>query len=276
MQRRIFAWKPCAVIFALLLATTARALGPNSSPEIAKANPRLLRALEQSTAAVPILIGLQDGTPSARALLENPDPQGEPERQIRRLAAQKRLSEEMPPEQFLARRYYENFSIMAAEATAEGVRAIANRSDVAWVVLDEKRELFQSVSPQAPRILIKSDQANALGFTGRGQTVAVLDTGVDSTIPELGGAPFPNSKVVGGFSTPEPGGEPKDCEGHGTSVAAIVASTSGVAPDAKIYAVKLFPGCEGFTFDSLIVEGINNVIKALKRRAFGYKNMYYF
>ncbi len=260
MQRRVFAWKLCAVLFTLLLATTARAVGPNSSSEIAKANPHLLRALQQSTGALPIIIGVVDGTRSARALRESPDPEGESERRARRLAAQKRLAEEMPPDQFLARRYYENFSMMAGEATAEGVRALADRSDVAWVVLDERRELFQSTSPQAPQLLIKSDQANAAGFTGRGQTVAVLDTGVDSTIPELGGAPFPNPKVVGGFSPPEPGGEPKDCLGHGTSVAAIVASTSGVAPDAKIYAVKVFPDCEGFTFDSLIIEGIDNVI----------------
>lgn len=267
MSRRFFTWKPFAVFPALLLATTARAANPSSS-EIAKANPRLLRALQQQrSGTLPIIVGLQDGSPSGLTLRENLEPQGKSDTRLRRLAAEKRLSEEIPRDQFLARRYYQNFSMMVGDVTPEGVEALANHPLVAWLALDERRELFQTVSPQAPIVLIKSDQANTLGFTGRGQTVAVLDTGADSLISELGGAPFPNAKVVGGFSTPEPRGEPRDCEGHGTSVASIVAGASGVAPDAKIYAVKVFPACQGGTYDSLIIEGIDNVIS--NRAKFG-------
>ena len=46
--------------------------------------------------------------------------------------------------------------------------------------------------------MIHSDQANSLGITGAGQAIAVIDTGVDYTIAELGGGSFPNAKVIGG------------------------------------------------------------------------------
>jgi subtilisin family serine protease len=98
----------------------------------------------------------------------------------------------------------------------------------------------QVIHAYAAQVLIRSDQANAAGFTGAGQAVAVIDTGVDYTIPSMGGGSFPNSKVVGGTDIKDPDNDPMDCEGHGTEVAGIAAGPGGVAPGAKIVAIKVF------------------------------------
>ncbi|MEV0843931.1 S8 family serine peptidase [Actinocatenispora sera] len=73
--------------------------------------------------------------------------------------------------------------------------------------------------------------------TGEGVTVAVLDSGVNP-IPELSG------RVVPGF---DPGGGDgrRDRDGHGTSMAALIAGTGdmpGVAPQAKILPVSAIKG----------------------------------
>ncbi|MFK4088427.1 S8 family serine peptidase [Kribbella sp. NPDC020789] len=68
------------------------------------------------------------------------------------------------------------------------------------------------------------------GITGKGVTVAVLDSGVDTTHPDLTDAVTIGRSFLGG--------EPKDNFGHGTHVASIVTGAGpkyiGIAPDAKL------------------------------------------
>ncbi|MEV3993480.1 S8 family serine peptidase [Streptomyces sp. NPDC049837] len=82
--------------------------------------------------------------------------------------------------------------------------------------------------------------------TGKGITVAVLDSGVDSTVSELRG------KVLPGRNFYDSEGGPgrvdgKDTERHGTNMAITIAGSAadggvkGVAPDAKILPVKVGP-----------------------------------
>lgn len=131
--------------------------------------------------------------------------------------------------------------------------------------------------------------AHAMGVTGKGIRVAVIDSGIDYTHAALGGAGtqaayekawaplpaagdpaipavpagtgylaadptlFPSAKVIGGYdfvgeSWPNtalipdnnPVGAPDATTfgGHGTHVADIIAGKLGVAPDAKLYALK--------------------------------------
>ncbi len=133
--------------------------------------------------------------------------------------------------------------------------------------------------------LINADAVWAMtpvGFTGAGITVAVIDTGVDYTHAMFGGpgtpaayanndpdivesGTFPTAKVIGGHdfagtdydaryaasSIPVPDDDPLDEGGHGTHVSSTIAGInagfgSGVAPQAFIYALKVF-GAEGST-----------------------------
>ncbi|MET8508209.1 S8 family serine peptidase [Streptomyces sp. NPDC004787] len=77
--------------------------------------------------------------------------------------------------------------------------------------------------------------------TGKGITVAVIDTGVDSTLPELRGKVLPGRN----FDTGGPGRvDDKDTDRHGTNMALAIAGSGaeggvkGIAPDATILPVK--------------------------------------
>jgi membrane-anchored mycosin MYCP len=83
---------------------------------------------------------------------------------------------------------------------------------------------------------------------GRGQTVAVLDSGVDATQPQLRGHVDPGYDAVTGAGSAD-----SDCAGTGTAVAgAIVAAKSsptsiyGIAPDARVVPVRVLgePGAD--------------------------------
>ncbi|MFM9607676.1 type VII secretion-associated serine protease mycosin [Streptomyces niveiscabiei] len=80
--------------------------------------------------------------------------------------------------------------------------------------------------------------------TGKGITVAVIDTGVDPTNPDLVG------RILSGkdFATNESGDEHTDYEGHGTGMAGLIAGTGaydggngafGLAPGTKILPIRM-------------------------------------
>lgn len=92
------------------------------------------------------------------------------------------------------------------------------------------------------------------GIKGKGVKIAVVDTGVDYTHPDLGGGFGPGFKVAGGYDFAgdgdwpkgprQPDNDPMGLQDHGTHVAGIVAGQgenwSGVAPEATIYAYKTY------------------------------------
>ncbi|HUQ34061.1 MAG TPA: S8 family serine peptidase, partial [Pyrinomonadaceae bacterium] len=79
-------------------------------------------------------------------------------------------------------------------------------------------------------------------LTGVGKRIAIIDTGVDYTHPDLGGCLGANCKVIGGWNFLADNSNPLDDNGHGTHVAATAAGKGllkGVAPDASILAYKV-------------------------------------
>ncbi|QIZ09188.1 S8 family serine peptidase [Priestia megaterium] len=109
----------------------------------------------------------------------------------------------------------------------------------------------------APDVWSKHDQNNQ-GITGKGVTVAVIDTGVDYDHPDLGGGFGPGHKVVGGYDFVNHDNDPMDDQGHGTHVSGIIAAhgnVTGVAPDASITAYKVL-NQYGEGDDSDIIAGI--------------------
>jgi subtilisin family serine protease len=102
---------------------------------------------------------------------------------------------------------------------------------------------------------------------GAGQTVAVVDTGVDLTHPDIAGnlwtnpSPGPDGDLHG-YDFVDEDGSPDDYQFHGTHVAATVAAVAGnglgiagVAPEAKIMAVRALDG-DGSGFTADIAAGI--------------------
>jgi subtilisin family serine protease len=85
---------------------------------------------------------------------------------------------------------------------------------------------------------------NLEGLTGRGVRVAVIDSGVNPAHPHVGG-------VAGGVEITAQGETPiyLDYLGHGTAVAAAIAEK---APEALLYAVKVFDRALSTTADRIL------------------------
>ena len=97
-------------------------------------------------------------------------------------------------------------------------------------------------------------KANALwttGLRGNGVVVAIIDDGVDYTHPDLGGCLGAGCKVISGYDFVDLDADPQSGyttdattkvtsrDFHGTHVAATAAGAKGVAPDAKIIAIRV-------------------------------------
>jgi subtilisin family serine protease len=141
---------------------------------------------------------------------------------------------------------------------------------------------------------VKFIGADRTGATGKGMKVGVIDTGIDYTHKMFGGAGtaaayaaidpskpnpgFPTAKVVGGIDLvgtaydasagdyslhiPVPDVNPLDEAGHGSHVSGTIAghgdgvnTYDGVAPDASLYAIKVF-GKNGSTGDAVVIAAL--------------------
>ncbi|MCX2926680.1 S8 family peptidase [Streptomyces sp. NEAU-W12] len=135
------------------------------------------------------------------------------------------------------------------KAVTDGDRTASGIAHV-WLDGVRKASLDTSVAQ------IGTPKAWAAGYDGKGVKIAVLDTGVDTTHPDLKGQVTASKDFTGSSNT-------GDKVGHGTHVAAIAAGTGakggakyrGVAPGAKVLNGKVLDD-SGFGDDSGILAGM--------------------
>jgi hypothetical protein len=111
----------------------------------------------------------------------------------------------------------------------------------------EDRRLFATTPWGTFPQLIDQDLAvaNYPQYNGAGQTIAIIDTGVDYTHPALVG------KYLAGHDFVDNDNDPMDFDGHGTALASLAignaftfngAKYQGIAPSAKVVALRVDDG----------------------------------
>jgi minor extracellular serine protease Vpr len=154
--------------------------------------------------------------------------------------------------------------------------------------------LTKNLNKKTSVMFIGADKLIAQGINGNGMKVGIIDTGIDYTHkmfggpgtpesyksinPDLPNSLFPNDKVVGGVDfvgtnfnsaspeiknqIPQRDDNPLDEAEHGTHVSGTVAGIgdglntySGVAPEAKLYGLKVF-GKKGSTSDIAVIQAL--------------------
>lgn len=164
---------------------------------------------------------------------------------------------------------YATLPLLAATLTAEGLKTALDSGLVSAV----QEDTLAAASLIESAALVGATSAWTSSYSGAGQAIAILDTGVDKSHPFLAGKVvseacysttdvdyFSSSVCPGGVSESIAAGSALPCSvagcDHGTHVAGIAAgkgaSFSGVAKDASLIAIQVFS-----RFDSAVYCGSN-------------------
>lgn len=154
-------------------------------------------------------------------------------------------------------RYSHAFTGFSADIDVNDVPALLNSYPYIQIYpdLEVKATLTDSLAQVGADLMWAQSDSTGHAVTGRGVVVAVVDTGVFYTHPDLGGGYGSSYKVIGGYDFVNSDNDPVDDNGHGTHVAGIIAangSTKGVAPDAKILAYKVLDSSGSGSMSSVL------------------------
>jgi subtilisin family serine protease len=137
----------------------------------------------------------------------------------------------------------------SGEVTLEGLEKLKHNPNVEKIYFDKAYTI--SLTDSVP--LIKASELhtykiNGQNLTGVGETICILDTGINYTHESLGSCLQTDfltgncNKVMSGYDYVNNDADPYDDHGHGTHVAGIAAANGkvlGVAPGAGIVMVKV-------------------------------------
>jgi len=147
---------------------------------------------------------------------------------------------------------YSLIPAIACELTEQAINALKKNPAIAYIEEDIEVQAIADTMPWGVD-RIDADVVQAGGNTGTGVKIAIIDTGIDYTHPDL------NDNYKGGYDFVNNDADPKDDNGHGTHCAGIAAAESngvgviGVAPQAYLYAVKVLNSRGSGTLSGIIL-----------------------
>ena len=159
------------------------------------------------------------------------------------------------------------FNGLALSVAGSDLAAVAGMSHVSFIYESQQAQVLDDDANAAMGVnqaLWSTTSAGGKKLDGTGTSIGIIDTGIDYMHPDLGGAKFPNAKVVGGYDFADDDKNPTDSQGHGTHVAGIAAAdgkVQGVAPKAKLYAYKVFSDLGGGAADGDIIAALDRSVQ---------------
>ncbi len=208
------------------------------------------------TAVVPVIILLHDETGTPR-------PQDEAQQETQRLEGIARVEHTfLAAAQPLGARNAKglsHFPIVFVDVPISSIDRLASLSSVKNIEYDLP---LVEARVEGGNLIRAHEFRNTFGGTGAGVGVAVIDSGVDNSEPELA------SRVVAeGDFTGTTGDGTIDGTGHGTAVAGIIAgSAGGMARQANVWALKVFNSL-GQTQESWVIAALASAYA--NRNSFG-------
>lgn len=141
----------------------------------------------------------------------------------------------------------ESINGFTAEISSSALEELKKNPSVKYVKIEQEVRLsLQDSVPIVNATLVWPKQISPTNITGDGQTICIVDTGINYTHTDLGGCLGMNCRVLGGYAFYNPFNslnktDVMDDNGHGTHVAGIAGANgtiTGIAPGVKFVAVK--------------------------------------
>lgn len=231
----------------------------------ANVDPEVLEALENNE-EVSVIVMLKEGpVKSLQATSNDGDDKLEARRDMVKNMQDEVLRElkETRKRKFLgvfSKEEKHDFELKRQYSVINGFSGKINKRGLQKLTASASVEKVLPVKPIKPLLdssvpLINADDVwnisvKGININGTGETICVIDTGVDYTHPALGNCTNNTflagncSKVISGYDYGNSDNDPIDVNSHGTHVAGIAASKDatyrGMAPEAKIVALKVF------------------------------------
>ena len=242
-----------AIVLVLLVAACATTGAPRDSATASIAAPQILVTVRQPTTAAANLTG----APEQRYFQRRYGPSPSADRVLTQLAREHNLRR---VEGWAIQSLGVYCEVLTVPAASDVVAVLASLNDDPRVDLAQPMNVFRTQSSkyddpylelQTAATTMELERAHALA-TGRGVSIAIIDSAVDADHPDLRG----RVRLARNLVTEHP--RARGGEVHGTAIAGIIASTAnnnegivGVAPDVSIAALR---ACWAVADDGLAAE----------------------
>lgn len=146
---------------------------------------------------------------------------------------------------------YHLIPVIAASLPPQAVEGLTHNPKIAYIEPDAEAQATADTVPWGVT-RVKADQVWPTGNVATGIKVAIIDTGIDRTHPDLA------SNFAGGYDYVNGDSDPMDDNGHGTHVSGTVAAAAdgalveGVGPRARLYGVKVLNASGSGSYSNII------------------------